>query len=160
MKKPLLITFVLLLIALALIAVILRSKGFLYPSADIKSVSPDTQHTARLFQLKRLIDKNYRITVRDTKTNQLIAEHFTPDEAPPNPSVRFIWTPAATAVLLVADEFYFDKDLEPRDCVPSAYLLFDLSTAPATIYTAASQNGTLPKLTNELLQSHNFCSAP
>lgn len=160
MKKRIIILTITLLVTLPLIAIALRSRGYLYFPADIQSVSPNNQHTARLFQLHRMIDFNYRITVRDSGSNQLVAEYTTPDESPLDDSVRFIWSPDATAVLLAGAEFYFDKDLEPSACVPDAYLLIDLTGTPASMYTAASQNNKLPALTNEVLETYGFCPDP
>ena len=160
MKKRLIVLTITLLVILPLIALALRSRGYLYFPADIQSVSPNNQHTARLFQLHRMVDFNYRITVRDSGSNQLIAEYTTPDESPLDDSVRFIWSPDATAVLLAGAAFYLDKDLEPRACIPDAYLLIDLATTPVSMYSAASQNSKLPALTNEVLESHGFCPEP
>jgi len=154
MKKRILITLVILLVALPLIAIILRSMGYLYLPPNIKSVSHDTQYTARLFQRLGLVDRNYRITLRDTKSGQLIAEYNTPDEGPLDNTVLFVWNEDATAVLLVAKEFYYEPT--PRECQPSAYLLID--TTSAQIWTTATQdNQNTPKLTEAILQQYQFC---
>ena len=98
--------------------------------------------------------------MRESGSNQLIAEYISPDESPLDDSVRFIWSPDATAVLLAGKPFSFNKDLELGACVPDAYLLIDLTTTPGTMYSAASQNSKLPALTSEVLQSFGFCSHP
>ena len=159
MKKRILITLLLLLVALPLIAIVLRSRGYLYPQPNIKSVSPNTQYAARLFQLKRMLDKNYRITIRDTKTNRLIVEYTTPDEGALNGSVRFIWNAEATGVLLAGNSFSFDKDIEPSTCIPDAYLLIDLSVSPPRLYSSASQRSAeTHALNDDMLKVHEFCT--
>lgn len=148
------ITVFVLLVTVCLITIVLMFRAYHAPTLHIKSVSPDAQYTARFFQLKQLIDKNYRITVRDNQTNSLIAEYSTPDERPFDDSVKFIWNTDATAVLLVGNAFY--TDTTPRNCQPTAYLL--INTVTAQIWTAASADAhQTPTLTNTILQQFHFC---
>ena len=154
-RKPIIILS--LLVMLALVAVMLRSRGYLYPSPNIESVSPDGQQIARLYQLKRMIDKNYRITVRNTKNNALIAEYLTPDEGPLDTSVQFLWNDDSTAVLLVGDVFSIKPTPQEFGCQANAYLLINTTSPDTHLWTAASQNATTPTLTDLVLKQHHFC---
>ena len=152
-KKRSIITTTLILATLALIATALRSRGYLYSKPDILSVSPDTRKVARLYQLNRMIDKNYRITVRDTKRNTLIAEYITPDEMALNDSVHFQWNPDSTAVLLVGDVFATNPTF---NCEPNAYLLIDMAKSNQ-LWSAASQDPASQRLTEVILTQFHFC---
>ncbi|MDF1810474.1 MAG: hypothetical protein P1U42_12360 [Phycisphaerales bacterium] len=154
MKKRLLITLVILFVALPLIAIVLRSMGYLYLPPNVKSDSYDTRYTARLFQRFGLVDRNYRITLRDSKSGRLIAEYNTPDEGPMDNAVKFVWNDDSSAVILVAKDFYHESTT--RECQSAAYLLID--TASAMMWTDAAQdNQGTPKLTEAILQQYQFC---